>query len=85
MHGGLQLGHLAEGGVALENGTEGDVVMRGHGLVVVVLDAGGGGVEVGGGGREEGAAGVELLEEHGSNYEPEGHFGVLNGVHELLR
>ena len=37
------------------------------------------------GGREEGAAGVELLEEHGLNYEPEGHLGVLNGVHEKLR
>lgn len=35
-----------------------------------------------GGGGGDGAAGVELVDEHGLDHEPEGHLGVLDGVHE---
>lgn len=34
------------------------------------------------GGDGDGAAGVELVDEHGLDHEPEGHLGVLDGVHE---
>lgn len=38
-----------------------------------------------GGGGGDGAAGVELVDEHGLDHEPEGHLGVLDGVHEERR
>lgn len=34
-----------------------------------------------GGDGGDGTAGVELVDEHGLDYEPEGHLGVLDGVH----
>lgn len=80
VEGGLELRGLADGCVALEEGTEGHGRWTRRVAVVPAVVVGGGC----GGGRDDAAAGVELVGEHGADDEAERHEGVLDGVKEEL-